>query len=256
MGIVLTRKKFYDILYPYTSKKQDTTMPILPIYNVIFALLIILPMGLIFFSSAFLYNKLCEKELLCLDGTKSVQPIKKLWHFLVILGSGLAIAGLFYYLITNDSFDFTLILLIPPLFIAALCELKNGFTPPISVFFIGLSVVVRIIYYCVFQGIGYGLSIILSAALVFAIVFIPQLILRKTESNPFETMSLLAFSLLGSYFSPVYAVVFVAAVYAVMALGYVLPNHIAQKRKGSPVFTFKIPLNLISTVIFALMLFI
>ena len=231
-------------------------MPLPAVYDVIFALLIILPLGIVFFSSAFLYNKLCEKELLSLEDGTILKPIVKFWNYLVILGFGLATACLFNYLIANDSFDFTLIALVPPLFVALLCELKNGLSPPVSVFFMALCVLVRIVYYCIFHGISYGLSIVLSFALVFALVFIPRFIFRKSDNSPLEIMSLLIFSLLGSYCSPLYALIYVTAVYFIMTFGYELPNYISKKHKGKPIFTFRIPLIVLGTEVLAVMLFI
>ena len=203
-------------------------MPLPAVYDVIFALLIIIPLGLVFFSSAFLYNKLCEKELLSLEEGKTLKPIEKFWNYLVILGFGLTTACLFYYLITNDSFDFTLIALVPSLFVA----------------------------YCIFHGFSYGLSIIFSFALVFAIVFIPRFILRKSDNRPLEIMSLLIFSILGSYCSPLYALIYVTAVYFILTFGYELPNYISKKHKGKPIFTFRIPLIAMGTGVLAVMLFI
>ena len=231
-------------------------MPLPAIYNVIIPLLIILSLGLVFFSSVFLYNKLCEKKLLSFDEDSKLQPVKKVWGYILIFVLGLVTSLLFYYLIINDSLDFTLILLIPPLFVALLCELKNGFSPPVSVFFIGLCVLVRITYYCVFQGISYGLSILLSFAIVFAVVFIPKYVLRRADSKPLEISAMLIFSLIGSYFSPIYAIVYVSAVYFLMTLGYELPNYIANKRKGCALFTFRVPLIFVGTAVAAAMLFV
>lgn len=231
-------------------------MPLPPIYDIIFALLIIMPLGLIFFSSAFLYNKLCEKKLLSLNEETELRPLEKIRSYLITLGFGLATACIFYVLIVNDSFDFTLIALIPPLFVALLCEIKNGFTPPVSVFFMALCVLIRIIFYCVFTGFTYGLSIILSFILVFAVIIVPKFIFRKKENNPIELMSVLEFSLLGSYFSPIYAIIFVGIVYLLIVLCYELPNFISIKRKGNPIFNFKVPILMLSSAVFAAMLLI
>jgi len=231
-------------------------MPLPAVYDVIFALLIILPMGFIFSSSAFLYNKLCEKELLSLEEGTELKPIKKLWNFIAVFGFGFAISCIFYYLITNDAFDFTLIALIPPLFVAIMCELKNGFSPPVSAFFMGLCVIARTVYYCIFHGISYGVSIVLSFALVFALVFLPKFLLRKSDNKPLEITSILIFSLMGSYFSPLYALIYITSAYFILTLGYEIPNYIARKHKDTPIFTFRVPLILVGTAIFAVMLFI
>jgi len=231
-------------------------MPLSPIYDIIFALLIILPLSSIFFSSAFLYNKLCEKKLLSLNEETELRPLEKIRSYLITLGFGLATACIFYYLIINDSFDFTLIGLIPPLFVALLCKIKNGFTPPVSVFFMALCVLIRIIFYSVFSGFTYGLSIILSFLLVFVVVTVPKFIFRKTDNQPIEIMSILIFSLMGSYFSPLYALIYVTATYLILTLGYEIPNYIAKKRKGSPIFTFRTPFIIVGTTVSAIMLFI
>ena len=63
-------------------------MPLPAIYDVVFALLIILPLWLVFSSSVFLYNKLCEKKLLSLDEDLSLLPVKKALGYILIFVFG------------------------------------------------------------------------------------------------------------------------------------------------------------------------
>ena len=228
-------------------------LPWLPIYDVIVALLVIVPLGLIFFSSAFLYNKLCDGELLTSDESKVCLPIKSKRAFLLLFVVGMIVAGIFYLLITHDNFDVSLILIVPPLVVAILCELKNGFIPILSVVLCGLCVLGRIVYYCVFYGIGYGLSIFLGFLIAFAVIFIPKIIFDR---NNVDIPLVLLLSLLASCFSPIFALIFVAVVYFIRVVGYEIPNFVSEKRRGRPIFTFELPVLTLSAVVFAAMLLI
>ncbi len=231
-------------------------VPLPPVYNVAIALLIIVPLGLIFFSSAFLYNKLCAKDLLTFDETVACEPLRKKRAFLAVFAVGMAVAAVFYLMLVNDTFDFSLPLLVPPVVVAVLCELKNGFVPMISTVLCGFCVVCRFIYYCVFHGIGYGFSIVLSFAVAFALILLPKVIFagKSLKGADFQLVTL--FSLMASYFSPLFALIFIAAVYLLMTLGYEIPNLISKKRKGEPIFTFEVPVLHIASAVFAAMLMI
>lgn len=231
-------------------------LPWLPIYDVIVALLVTVPLGLIFFSSAFLYNKLCDRELLTFDESSVCEPLKYKRSYLAVFAVGMAVSWIFYLMITHDSFDFSLPFLVPPLVVAILCELKNGFVPLISVVLCGFCVVCRFIYYCVFQGLGYGLSIVIGFAIALAVILIPKIIFDRNSVKKTDILLISLISLMASYFSPFYALIFVGCVYLLIALGYVIPNFIIVKRKGAPIFTFNIPMSLVSSAVFVAMLLI
>lgn len=231
-------------------------MPLSPFYNAVIALLIIIPLGLIFFSSAFLYNKLCAKDLLTFDENITCEPLRKKLSFLAVFAVGIAFAVIFYLMLTHDTFDLSLPLLVPPLVVAVICELKNGFVPMISVVLCGFCVVCRFIYYCVFHGIDYGFSIALSFAIAFVLIVLPKLILDRKSLKGADILFATQFSLVASYFSPLFALIFVAAVYFIMTLCYEIPNLISKKRKGRPIFTFRVPILLLASAVFAVMLLI
>lgn len=231
-------------------------LPWLPIYDVVVALLVTVPLGLIFFSSAFLYNKLCDLELLTFDENRFCEPLKTKWSYLAVFVVGMAVSWIFYLMITHDSFDFSLPFLVPPLVVAVLCELKNGFVPMISVVLCGFCVACRLVYYCIFHGLGYGFSIILGFVIAFAVIFIPKMLFDRNSGKSVDILSVSMISLMASYFSPIYTLIFVGAVYLLMTVGYEIPNFVAVKRKGAPIFTFKVPILLLASTVFAAMLLI
>ncbi|MBQ2915355.1 MAG: hypothetical protein IJE51_01040 [Clostridia bacterium] len=231
-------------------------LPWLPIYDVIVALLIIVPLGLIFFSSAFLYNKLCDGELLTSDESKVCLPIKSKRDFLLLFVVGMIVAGIFYLLITHDNFDVSLILIVPPLVVAILCELKNGFVPLVSDVLVGACVLCRVLYYSFAPGIDYGLSIVFGFLLAFAVIFIPEFIFNRKSGKSTEILSIIAVSLLASYFSLLYLLIFVVLICIIQILGYEIPNLISLKHRGVPIFTFRIPILLIASAVFTVMLLI
>lgn len=253
---MLTLERFCGILFPCEILYRVIFLPLPPVYDKVIALLIIIPLGLIFFSSAFLYNKLCDKDLLTSDENKVCEPLKSKWAYLAIFVVGMFVAWIFYLMLTHDTFDLSLPLLVPPLVVAILCELKNGFTPMISVVLSGLCVFCRFIYYCVFHGLGYGFSIILGFAVAFAVISIPKMIFDRNSVKPFDIFLILQISIMASYFSPIYALIFVGALYLLLTVGYEIPNLVAVKRKGSPIFTFRIPKLLLASAVFAAMLLI
>ena len=240
--------------FPMYFLKWVIFLPLPPIYDVLISLLIIVPLGLMFFSSVFLYNKLCERDLLTADETYLCRPVESKLMYAVIFAISMAVSSIFYLLITHDVFDLSLIFFVPPFTVSVLCERKNGFVPLLSVVLCGLCVLGRILYYCLFQGIWYGLSIVLSLLIAFAVIFIPKIIFDRKKS--IDIFLILQLSLMASYFSPIYAIIFVGAVYLLMVLCYEIPNLVSVKRKGRPVFRFKFPILMLSSAVFAAMLLI
>ena len=206
-------------------------MPWLPIYDTVIALLVSFVLGTVFFSAVILYNKLCEKDLLASTEDLVCCKISRWYEFVISGVFCIGISCVFCYMIFLDAFDFSLIFFIPPLLVAIICELKNGFVPLISAVLCGLCVLCRILFYCALQGVGYGLSIILSFALAFILVLLPKIIFRKNSVESVDILYVIVFSLVASYFSPIYALVFTLSVYLFVTLFYELLNYISNERK-------------------------
>lgn len=232
------------------------SLPWLPIYNIVTALLLTAVLGILFFSSVFLYNRLCEKELLALRDDVECFKISRWYEFLIFAVSCIGVSSVFCFLIFSDAFDISLIIFLPPLLVAIFCELKNGFVPLISVVLCGLSVLCRVLFYCVFHGFGFGLSILLSFLFSFIPVFLPKIIFQKKNVESVDIFFIITFALIASYFSPIYSLIFTLSVYLSVALFYVLPNYISKKKRGLPIFRFKVPYLLVASVVFCIMLFI
>ena len=242
------------VYFSYVFFEMGDFLPLPPIYDVLIALLIIVPLGLMFFSSVFLYNKLCERDLLTSDENSVCRPVESKLMYAVIFAVSMAVSAIFYLLITNDTFDLSLIFFVPPFTVSVLCERKNGFIPLLSVVLCGICILGRILYYCLFQGIWYGFSIILSLLIAFAVVFIPKIIFDRKKF--IDIFLILQISLMASYFSPIFSVIFIGLVYFIMTFGYEIPNLISLKRRGKPVFSFKVPILMLSSAVFAAMLLI
>lgn len=228
-------------------------MPWLPIYDIITILLIIIPFGLLFLFSSFLYNKLCQKSLL----TSKEIPCKAIEHkisYFMIFILGIITASAFYILISHNNFDFSLPFLIPPIIVAIICETKNGFIPFISTVIFGLCVFLRLSYYAFFWGADYAFSIILSFCIAFVLTFIPKIVFSNniTEKNQFSECIIVSF--FASYFSPIFSLVFTGIVYLILSVGYELPNLISRKKTGVYLFKFKIPVLIISAAVFFTMI--
>ncbi|MBQ6809459.1 MAG: hypothetical protein IJP09_01975 [Clostridia bacterium] len=231
-------------------------MPLPQIYDVIIPLIIIIPMGFVFFSSALLYNSLCRKNLLSADESAQCVPLKKAREYFFVFAVAMAISVLFYWLISNDGFDLSLFFFVPPIAVSVLCRLKNGFVPIVSVVFCAFCVLGRIVFYCIFQGVGFGLSIVLSFLLALGLILIPKLVFRKGHDENIDLPLILTLSLMASYFSPIYSVIYLFAVCLFIIILYVIPNFISEKRRGNPIFTFEVPILAISSAVFAAMLLI
>ncbi len=247
---------FGGILFLFKILNWVILLPWSPFLEAVIALLIVVPMGLMFFSSVFLYNKLSEKDLLGSGENERCQLIRSRWAYLAVFLCGMGLAYIFYVLITNDSFDISLLFVAPPIFVAVLCELKNGFVPLVSDVLVGACVLCRVLYYSFVHGIDYGLSIVFGFLLAFAVIFIPKFIFDRNNGKSEQILSIIAVSLLASYFSLLYLLIFVVLICIIQILGYEIPNLIALKHRGVPIFTFRIPILLIASAVFTVMLLI